>query len=466
MRCCPACWRPRTSFAALAPAAPHDELADYEQAWRVLARSAAISGACATSSRSGPSFGTVVGVALGGLDMWMNDLFGRSLFGTLKHGKPDYATPEAGSECQPIVYPKPDGVLTFDRLSSVFLSNTNHEEDQPVHLRVEDMALQKRRNTTSMAGLRSATARQAFTNGSRTARRAALCDQRAELRSLQNLRHQGPEPEHHLGDRPRAAAGRTTSICSECAAERPWRYTVPPRRYHESSTARVLPLAPLAGKRHSPALFGAHLVLQRCRPLAGMLRSLEPLLVRTFILPLARKGLSVLALSIVALRSPVPAQAASTEPSETIRPALEPRGEFLSAYIAGASHDTAAAGDLLPRSHPGGSAQSGASRACLSSRSWATARWRKPFGPPNGWCYRALATTLRSSLWGCAPSRSAATRPPAPAHRRQRTARRPDRDAPDRLGLCGHRRRRRSCDRRPAQERARLQRGFSNITRR
>ena len=63
---------------------------------------------------------------------------------------------------------------------------------------------------------------------------------------------------------------------------------------------------------------------------------------RTFILPLARKGLSVLALSIVALAA-VPAQAASTEPSETIRPALSLEGNFLAAYIAGASHDTAAA---------------------------------------------------------------------------------------------------------------------------
>jgi len=45
--------------------------------------------------------------------------------------------------CKPITYPRPDGVLTFDRLSSVFVSNTNHEEDQPVHLKVADMDLQK-----------------------------------------------------------------------------------------------------------------------------------------------------------------------------------------------------------------------------------------------------------------------------------------------------------------------------------
>ena len=64
---------------------------------------------------------------------------GLSLFGTMKHGKPDYAATEPASRHQPIAYPKPDGVLTFDRLSSVFLSNTNHEEDQPVHLKVADM---------------------------------------------------------------------------------------------------------------------------------------------------------------------------------------------------------------------------------------------------------------------------------------------------------------------------------------
>ncbi|PDV88497.1 electron transfer flavoprotein-ubiquinone oxidoreductase [Rhizobium sp. H4] len=88
-------------------------------------------------------FGTALGVALGGLDMWTNTLFGFSFFGTLKHGKTDAQSLEPASQHKPIAYPKPDGVLTFDRLSSVFLSNTNHEEDQPVHLQVKDMALQK-----------------------------------------------------------------------------------------------------------------------------------------------------------------------------------------------------------------------------------------------------------------------------------------------------------------------------------
>ncbi|MBB4573919.1 electron transfer flavoprotein-ubiquinone oxidoreductase [Rhizobium lentis] len=88
-------------------------------------------------------FGTALGVALGGLDMWTNTLFGFSFFGTLKHGKSDAESLEPAAQHKPIAYPKPDGVLTFDRLSSVFLSNTNHEEDQPVHLQVKDMGLQK-----------------------------------------------------------------------------------------------------------------------------------------------------------------------------------------------------------------------------------------------------------------------------------------------------------------------------------
>jgi electron-transferring-flavoprotein dehydrogenase len=91
-------------------------------------------------------FGTLLGVPLGGLEMWTNQLFGFSLFGTLRHAKPDYATLEKVSAARPIAYPKPDGKLSFDKLSSVFLSNTNHEEDQPVHLRLGDPTLPVRVN--------------------------------------------------------------------------------------------------------------------------------------------------------------------------------------------------------------------------------------------------------------------------------------------------------------------------------
>ena len=85
-------------------------------------------------------------MGLGGLDMWTNELFNLSIFGTLKHGKQDSMTLKPISEVTPIVYPKPDGVLSFDKSSSVFLSNTNHEEDQPVHLRLTDPTIPIREN--------------------------------------------------------------------------------------------------------------------------------------------------------------------------------------------------------------------------------------------------------------------------------------------------------------------------------
>jgi electron-transferring-flavoprotein dehydrogenase len=128
--------------AALAAGRSNDELASYESAWR-----ASPVGRDLWKVRNVKplltQFGTILGVALGGFDMWANSLFGFSLFGTLKHGKPDYETLKPAAECAPIAYPKPDGKLTFDRLSSVFLSNTNHEEDQPPHLVVANAALQK-----------------------------------------------------------------------------------------------------------------------------------------------------------------------------------------------------------------------------------------------------------------------------------------------------------------------------------
>lgn len=81
--------------------------------------------------------GLVGGLALGGLDMWLNQLFGFGL-GTWKHGKPDHATLKPASVSKPIDYPKPDGVLSFDRLTNVAYSATSHEEDEPPHLRLKD----------------------------------------------------------------------------------------------------------------------------------------------------------------------------------------------------------------------------------------------------------------------------------------------------------------------------------------
>ncbi|HWV40586.1 electron transfer flavoprotein-ubiquinone oxidoreductase [Pseudorhodoplanes sp.] len=126
---------------ALAAGRSNDELAGYEAAWRTSPVGKDL-WPVRNVKPLWSKFGTMVGVALGGLDMWTNTL-GFSLFGTQKHGKPDWQTLKPAHECTPIAYPKPDGKITFDRLSSVFLSNTNHEENQPPHLKVGNMALQK-----------------------------------------------------------------------------------------------------------------------------------------------------------------------------------------------------------------------------------------------------------------------------------------------------------------------------------
>ena len=136
--------------AALAEGRIGEELTGYEEAWR-----ASDIGRDLKKVRNVKPFwsklGTTIGFAFAGLDMWTNT-FGFSLFGTLNHGKPDSATLEPAAKFKPIAYPKPDGVVSFDKLSSVFLSNTNHEEDQPVHLIVKDMALQKQSEHDVYAG--------------------------------------------------------------------------------------------------------------------------------------------------------------------------------------------------------------------------------------------------------------------------------------------------------------------------
>jgi electron-transferring-flavoprotein dehydrogenase len=126
-----------TACQALAEGRANDELNDYESSWR----DSAIGRDLYNVRNVKPlwsRFGLVLGVGLGGLDMWTNELFKSSVFGTLKHGKPDSDTLKPISVVAPIAYPKPDSVLTFDKLSSVYLSNTNHEEDQPIHLRLQD----------------------------------------------------------------------------------------------------------------------------------------------------------------------------------------------------------------------------------------------------------------------------------------------------------------------------------------
>ncbi len=138
------------AFAAIAEGRTGDTLEAYEQAYgrshvyRDLKR---VRNVKPLWSR----LGTRLSVVVGGFDMWTNQLLGVSIFGTLKHGKADWATLKPAAECKPIAYPKPDGRVAFDKLSSVFLSNTNHEEDQPVHLVLKDPSIPIRVNLPEYA---------------------------------------------------------------------------------------------------------------------------------------------------------------------------------------------------------------------------------------------------------------------------------------------------------------------------
>ncbi len=138
------------AFAALKAGRAGDTLSDYEAAY---AKSDVAKDLFRVRNVKPlwSKLGTLLALPFIGLDMWTNQLFGFSLLGTLRHGKPDYACLKKAADCRPIPYPKPDGTLTFDRLSSVFVSNTNHEEDQPVHLLLRDPTIPVRVNLPEYA---------------------------------------------------------------------------------------------------------------------------------------------------------------------------------------------------------------------------------------------------------------------------------------------------------------------------
>lgn len=132
------------TFTALQQGRAHDELAAYEEAWRTSPIGQDL-WRVRTAKPLWSKLGTFIGIAIGGFDMWCNT-FGFSLFGTMKHGKADFATLKTLAQSSPIDYPRPDGKISFDKPSSVYLSNTNHEEDQPVHLQLKDASIPIGRN--------------------------------------------------------------------------------------------------------------------------------------------------------------------------------------------------------------------------------------------------------------------------------------------------------------------------------
>ncbi|KAG1538933.1 hypothetical protein G6F50_014587 [Rhizopus delemar] len=88
-----------------------------------------------------------------GIEQWLLPKLGvRNPPWTLRHSTPDHACLEPAAKHTRIAYPKPDGVLTFDRLSSVFLSSTNHDENQPSHLTLKDASIPVKVNLAEYAG--------------------------------------------------------------------------------------------------------------------------------------------------------------------------------------------------------------------------------------------------------------------------------------------------------------------------
>ncbi|MEH6652707.1 electron transfer flavoprotein-ubiquinone oxidoreductase [Loktanella salsilacus] len=96
-------------------------------------------------------YGLFPSLAIGGFDMWTNTM-GFSLLGTLSHGKSDAEATEKADKHTPITYPKPDGKLSFDRLTNVAFSFTNHEESQPAHLKLLDPSIPVNVNLPEYAG--------------------------------------------------------------------------------------------------------------------------------------------------------------------------------------------------------------------------------------------------------------------------------------------------------------------------
>jgi electron-transferring-flavoprotein dehydrogenase len=128
------------AFSALAEDRSHDELVAYPAAVR---RSWVYDDLYKVRNvKPGLKWGMWLGTAHGGVHMWLNDLgLGAAVPWTLRHDKPDHETLAPAAEMPKIDYPKYDGVLTFDKLSSVFISNTNHDEDQPSHLKLRDPSI-------------------------------------------------------------------------------------------------------------------------------------------------------------------------------------------------------------------------------------------------------------------------------------------------------------------------------------
>ncbi|MFM1908794.1 MAG: hypothetical protein RLZZ591_2471 [Pseudomonadota bacterium] len=135
------------AFEALQQGRQHDELSAYPAAFEASWLHTELN-----KSRNFKTWfkkGLTVGTVMSGIEQFV--LKGHIPW-TVHRDKPDHTYLKPAAECQPIVYPKPDGKLTFDRLSSVFISNTNHEEHQPAHLTLKDASVSVNVNLAKYAG--------------------------------------------------------------------------------------------------------------------------------------------------------------------------------------------------------------------------------------------------------------------------------------------------------------------------
>ncbi|WP_321839018.1 electron transfer flavoprotein-ubiquinone oxidoreductase [Paraburkholderia bannensis] len=135
------------AYAAVAAGRRHDELSAYPEAFEASWLYTELKKD--RNFKNWFRYGLKTGTLMNGFEQLV--LRGRMPW-TLRRHKPDHAYLKHASECKPIVYPKPDGKLTFDRLSSVFISNTNHEENQPAHLTLKDASLPTLLNLARYAG--------------------------------------------------------------------------------------------------------------------------------------------------------------------------------------------------------------------------------------------------------------------------------------------------------------------------
>jgi electron-transferring-flavoprotein dehydrogenase len=139
------------AFAAVQAGRQHDELTAYPEAFDKSWLREELEGS--RNFKKWFKKGFWVGTIMTGIEQWLLPKLGiKSPPWRVRSTKPDHAYLLPADQCQPIVYPKPDGKITFDRLSSVFVSNTNHAENQPAHLTLKDNAVPVQVNLAKYAG--------------------------------------------------------------------------------------------------------------------------------------------------------------------------------------------------------------------------------------------------------------------------------------------------------------------------